>query len=79
MNNDTMRKVYRKLTKEQKDRGIIFSSELVKTPEQERGDEHEVYEAKNPEEEKENEEKVARLKDDKMFRDGYFNYNIIRQ
>jgi len=64
-----MRKVYKKLTKEQKTKGVIFSSQL-----QPGGTAHEVF--KNDE----NKHKViARLEDDKFFNNSSnFKYNEIR-
>jgi len=84
-----MKKIYRKLTEEQKKRGVIFSSCLseYKTDEykteQEKNIIHEVF---NLEKEKQtkvyfdkNQEKIALLKNDKFFNSGNWNFNIIRQ
>lgn len=69
-----MKKLYKELTKEQKERGVIFSSCLsTNSTELENDTIHEVM--------KDNDEKelvIKRLKDDKFFRDSYFKFNIIR-
>ena len=66
-----MKKVYRKLTKEQKEKGVIFSSCLVG------GDMdeiiHEVYQ-----EDEDKDETIRRLKDDSFFNDSPYKYNLIR-
>jgi len=67
-----MRKIYRKLTKEQKAAGIIFSS-CLSPVKYETGTIHEV---KNDDPKKE--EKIRNLKDDKFFDGSQFKYNIIR-
>jgi hypothetical protein len=66
-----MKKVYQKLRDEQKERGVIFSSELI-------GDidavEHEVF--------KDDENKeliIKRLLDDKFFSASPYKYNLIRR
>lgn len=69
-------KVYKKLTKEQKERGVIFSSTLSKYREEMQGDIiHEVH--------KDSEgiaEHIERLMNDKFFNKcSYINYNIIRR
>ena len=69
-----MKKLYKKLTKDQKERGVIFSSCLsTHSTELEDDTIHEVM--------KEDRGKILtikRLKDDKFFRDSHFKFNIIR-
>ena len=70
-----MRKIYKKLTEDQKKRNVIFSSCLsVYTTEQETDTIHEVL---NTDEDKN--ETIKRLKDDKFFNKSHFKYNIIRR
>ena len=72
-----VKKLYKKLTQEQKERGVVFSSCLsVERIEQEQqGDTiHEVFGFS-----REDEKKIERLKDDKFFNKSHFNYNIIRR
>ncbi len=67
-------KVYRKLSKEQKNKGVILSSCLsVAKFETHDSTIHEVF---NNDTEKE--EKIRRLKDDKFFNESHFKFNIIR-
>ena len=70
-----MIKVYKKLTEEQKKRGVIFSSCLsVGRTETTEDTKHEVL--------NDNENKndiIARLKDDKFFNSSPWNFNIIRE
>jgi hypothetical protein len=64
-----MRKVYKNLTEDQKNRNVIFSSELVggnKIHEIFKDDENISY-------------KIALLKDDKFFNKSPFKYNLIRE
>ena len=69
-----MRKIYRKLTKDQKERGIIFSSTLSKcttetsdcTIHEVHKDDHDAYNT------------IQRLKDDKFFNGSPWKYNVIR-
>lgn len=69
-----MRKIYRKLTKDQRERGIVFSSTLSRaTIELSCDTIHEVH-RDDPEREK----KIERLKDDKFFNGSPWRYNIIR-
>lgn len=69
-----MRKVYRKLTKDQKERGVIFSSTLSRhTFECVDNYTYEVF-ADDPDKY----EKISRLKDDKFFNNSPWKYNIIR-
>lgn len=67
-----MRKLYRKLTKEQIKRGVVFSS-CLSVDKVEHDTIHEVFNF--------NEEsliKIERLKDDKFFNSSHFKFNIIR-
>ena len=86
-----MRKIYRRLTKEQIKRGVIFSSCLsVYKTEQEEDRIHEVFKIevndfKNKpayeliKVQEEQQKLINNLKDDKFFFDSKFNYNIIRR
>ena len=67
-----MKKVYKKLTKEQKEKGIIFTS-LLSVGRTEGDTIHEVLET-----DKDKYTKIDRLKDDKFFNTSYYNYNIIK-
>lgn len=70
-----MKKIYRKLTRDQIDRGVVFSSTLSEsTLEQANDTVHEVLF-----DEEEREETVARLKDDRFFNASQYKFNIIRQ
>ena len=70
-----MRKVYKKLTDEQKKRGVIFSSCLsVGRTETEKDTKHEVL-GDTPD----YINTIARLKDDKFFNSSHWNFNIIRE
>jgi hypothetical protein len=70
-----MRKVYKKLTEDQKKRNVIFSSCLsVYNYETSDGIIHEVL---NTDEDKN--EQIRRLLDDKFFNSSHFKFNIIRQ
>lgn len=67
-------KVYKKLTKEQKERGVIFSSTLSRYREEMENDIiHEVFFGDSG-----GEEQINRLMNDKFFND-IANYNIIRR
>ena len=68
-----MIKVYKKLTKDQKERNIVFYSCLSVDGSNEDALAHEVKRG----EENAN-KKIKRLKDDKWFNDSPWNYNIIR-
>lgn len=70
-----MRKVFKELTQDQKDRGVIFSSTLSKFQSEQPGDRiHEVTDAT------ENKELIIhRLNDDKFFKNSPWKYNIIRR
>lgn len=67
-----MRKIYRKLTKEQRETGVIFSS-CLSPYKFETGIIHEV---KSDDPDREN--TIRRLKDDKFFNGSQYKYNIIR-
>ena len=67
-----MRKIYRKLTKEQKEAGVIFSS-CLSPVKYETGTIHEVK-ADDPD----RENKIRNLKDDKVFNGSQYKYNFIR-
>ena len=70
-----MKKIYRKLTKDQKNRGIIFSS-CLKGAKDERINNtiHEVHKC-NPE----RDNIINNLKNDKFFNDSPWSYNEIRK
>jgi hypothetical protein len=63
-----MRKIYKKLTKEQINRGVVFSSQLLPN-----GTLHEVLKNDN-----DLDNHIRRLKDDKFFNDSPFKVNEIR-
>ena len=70
-----MKKVYRKLTRDQKERGVIFSSALSKARvEQARDRIHEVM-GNDPEKDR----LIRNLKEDEFFDGSQYNYNIIRR
>lgn len=70
-----MRKIYKRLTADQRQRGVIFSSTLSKhTTEMENDTMHEVF--------ADDEDKhriIQNLKDDSFFNGSPWKYNIIRQ
>ena len=69
-----MRKVRKKLTAEQLERGVIFSSTLSTCRTEMEGDTtHEVFNADD-----EGLAKIKRLLDDKFFNRSPWTYNIIR-
>ena len=70
-----MHKICKKLTKEQRDRGVVFSSCLSERT-QEMGDDkiHEVFKT-----DEDAAETIARLLDDKFFNESHWKYNIIRR
>lgn len=86
-----IKKIYKKLSQEQRAKGIIFTSTLSKyTTEQTEDTTHEVFKLKAKdltkgtayEEIQKNEEireTINRLKDDKFFNKSHFKYNIIRE
>ena len=70
-----MKKIYKNLTEEQKNREVIFSSCLSEyTTEQKEDNIHEIL--KTDEDKQEVEEK---LKNDKFFNNSHYKYNIIRR
>ena len=64
-----MRKVYKKLTKDQISRNVIFSSELIGG-----GTIHEVFK-----DDEDWEADIGRLLDDKFFNGSHFRHNEIRK
>ena len=70
-----MRKIYKRLTADQKKRGVIFSSTLSKYTTETSNDRiHEVF--------ADDEDKhitISNLKDDAFFNGSPWKYNIIRQ
>jgi len=74
-----MKKIYKELTQEQKNRGIIFSSCLSEFRE-ERDEErrHEISQKEYNENPSEAEAKKKRLLDDSFFNKSYFKFNIVR-
>ncbi|HUS50423.1 MAG TPA: hypothetical protein VMZ91_09680 [Candidatus Paceibacterota bacterium] len=78
-----MQKVYKKLTKDQIKRNVIFSSCLsVCKTEQEKDTIHEVFQIGKDGVKVDfdkNQEEISRLKDDKFFNSSHWKFNIIRQ
>lgn len=70
-----MRKKYLRLTKEQKARGVFFSSVLVPRPGY--GLDMQVHEIMHGESGAD--EKMRRLLDDKFFNGGPYLYNLVRR
>lgn len=74
-----MKKIYLPLLKEQKQRGVYFSSTLspyrFETNETTR---HEITNEQYKNDYKEAEAREQRLKDDSFFNNSHFNFNIIR-
>jgi hypothetical protein len=69
-----MKKVYKKLSAEQKAEGIIFTSTLSKFREEQSTDRtHKVYAT-----DADKWETIERLKDDKFFNKSPWSFNIIR-
>ncbi len=70
-----MRKIYKELTKEQKERGVVFSSTLSKYTTEVSGDTiHEVFD-----DTEDRETVIMRLLDDSFFNGSPWKYNIIRK
>jgi hypothetical protein len=70
-----VQKVYKKLSEDQKNRSVIFSSCLSPYRfETKDATIHEVFSF-----DVEKHEKIERLKDDKFFNKSHFKFNIIRQ
>jgi len=67
-----MKKIYKKLTKEQRERGVIFTSSLSEST-SEGGVIHEVLANDD-----DRNETIARLKNDKFFNRSHWKYNVIR-
>lgn len=69
-----VKKIYKKLTQEQKERNVIFSSCLSEYKQEMQNDTiHEVF--------KDDDDKIEvikRLKNDKFFNSSHFKFNIIR-
>lgn len=63
-----MRKIYKKLTNDQKARGVIFSSQLIPA-----GTIHEVYEIDD-----DKKTQIERLLNDKFFNNSIYKYNEVR-
>ena len=72
-----MLKVYLELTKEQEDRGVVFSSCLSTEQIEQPGDR--IHEVTNDMDEDKKDLKISRLLDDKFFNDSPWKYNIIRR
>ena len=78
-----MKKAYRKLTEEQKKRGVIFSSCLsICMQEMENDTIHEIFgigkDGKKVDFDR-NQVEIKRLLDDKFFNKSHFKYNIVRR
>lgn len=70
-----VQKIYRKLTKEQKERGVIFSSTLSTSRTELKEDYiHEVFK-----DDEDKEEIIKRLLDDSFFNESHYKYNIVRR
>ena len=75
-----MRKIYLPLLKEQKQRGVYFSSTLSPYKfEALDTTRHEITNEQYQDNYKEAEAKEQRLKNDSFFNNSQFNFNIIRQ
>lgn len=73
-----MKKIYRKLTQEQKNKGVVFSSTLTyedKNEDREDLTTHEVTRDMTPEEQS---RKIKLLRDDSFFNSSPYKYNVIR-
>jgi len=69
-----MKKVYKKLTKDQIKRGVIFSS-CLSVDMTEREEDH-IHEVLKDSEDKD--KRISRLLDDKFFNASHWNFNIVR-
>lgn len=70
-----MLKIYRKLRKEQIERGVIFSSTLSEHRQEMEGDKtHEVFKT-----DEDVADTILRLLDDRFFNESHWKYNIIRR
>jgi hypothetical protein len=75
-----MKKIYLPLLKEQKQRGVYFSSTLSPYRfETDKSTRHEITIQEYNIDRNSAIETERRLKDDKFFNNSHFNYNIIRQ
>ena len=72
-----MTKIYRKLTADQKARGVIFSSCLSKNRQE--GEDDKVHEVFNTASYDDREDTISRLLDDKFFNASHYKYNIVRR
>ena len=72
-----MEKVYKKLTNEQKERGVIFSSCLSKERTEQSSDMPSIHEVLSSSDDKN--ATMDRLLDDKFFNSSPWTYNIIRR
>lgn len=70
-----MRKIYKPLTKDQRERGVVFSSTLSKYQTEQPCDL--IHEVRYDDDELRI--KIERLKDDEFFNGSPWKYNIIRQ
>lgn len=69
-----MKKIFKKLTDDQKERGVIFSSTLSKYTTEQAGDT--IHEVKEDDPEKN--ATITRLQNDSFFNGSPWKYNIIR-
>ena len=70
-----MKKVYRELTEDQRQRGVIFSSTLSKQKtEQPEDTVHEVFDT-----DEDGAQKIRRLLDDSFFDESPWSYNVVRR
>lgn len=74
-----MQKIYRGLTKDQKKRGVIFSSALVFSDKNEYSEDVKIHEVFLDMDREERNRIIDNLKNDKFFNDSPYKYNIIRQ
>jgi len=70
-----MKKVYKKLSEEDRERGVIFQSTLsVYRTEQQSDVTHEVFEYDSNKN-----DKIENLLNDSFFNKSHFNFNIVRE
>jgi hypothetical protein len=69
-----MKKIYKKLSKERREKGIMFTSTLSNSKTEQEEDSVAIVYAKDDE----IEERIRRLKNDKFFDESPWEYNIIR-
>lgn len=72
-----MKKIYRKLTQEQKKRGVIFSSTL--TFEDKNDDREDLITHEVMSDDSQADIIISRLLDDSFFNDSPYKYNLIRR